>query len=121
MKWLTPKQIERRAQKSMKEALLVSIAHHQQIVSSTLKEFFAGVAADKTSISADFCGLCQRMERCEDCPLHSQSDCCEEWRAIRSAITNLFVGDGSWPKVIRDERTMIRRLKEELRIVKKGG
>ena len=50
MRWLTKKEIARRAKKSYKEALLVSIEHHQQIAQSTRKEFFAAVKAEKNMI-----------------------------------------------------------------------
>ena len=117
MKWLTKKEIKRRAKKSYKDALLVSIEHHQQIAQSTRQEFFTAVGAGKVSISAVHCGLCIRTpeDDCGECFLVGcYGDCGADWKAIRKAIDEILTEDSNWSAVVKAEKNMIKILKKEL-------
>lgn len=128
MKWLTKAEITRRAKKSYKEALLVSIEHHIQIAQATRKEFFAAVGLGQVSISADHCGICQRMDTCRDCFLRDcffdvgcGNGCGGNWQEIRKAIDEILIGCSndyrkpSWLAVVKAEKKMVKRLKRELK------
>lgn len=122
MKWLTKSEITKRAKKSYKEALLVSIEHHEQIAKATRREFFEAVGSGKVSISANHCGLCRRREAkgdCDDCGdcflrFHSRR-CGSDWKRIQEAIDAILVKNGYWPAVIKAEKNMIKVLKKELK------
>lgn len=123
MKWLTKTEIARRAKKSYKEALLVSIEHHQQIARAIRKEFFEGVGAGKVSISSDHCGVCRAIikgSKCGDCFLaNGRGGCGSDWKRIHTAIDEILIGKingGSsyWPAVVKAEKNMIKVLKKEL-------
>ncbi len=121
MKWLTKKEIARRAKKSYKEALIVSIEHHQQIAQSTRQEFFTAVGAGKVSISSGHCGLCQRttVVNCGGCFLRISDGCGYDWKSIRSAIGKILTDEDScWSKVVKAEKNMIRVLKTELKRIR---
>ena len=124
MKWLTKTEIAERAKKSYKEAILVSIEHHQQIAKATRREFFEGVGSGKVSISSDHCGICRREDKCRDCFLtNGRGGCGSDWKRIHIAIDEILVGkiDGSaglWPVVVKAENRMIERLRKELRKLK---
>lgn len=117
MKWLTKTEIARRAKKSYKEALLVSIEHHQQIAQATRKEFFEGVGANKVAISSRYCGLCSIREKecCGDCFLSRGGECGYDWKEIRRTIDGILIDNGSWSAVVKAEKDMIKVLKKELR------
>jgi hypothetical protein len=123
MKWLTKTEIAKRAKKSYKEALIVSIEHHQQIATATRKEFFEGVGAKKVTISSDHCGVCQAQakEDCEGCFLKKEygEGCGSHWQKIHKAIDAILIGkprgEPSWATVVIAEKNMIKRLKRELR------
>jgi len=118
MKWLTKTEIGRRAKKSYKEALLVSIEHHQQIARATRREFFEGVGSGKVSISSSHCGVCQATKgsKCGDCFLFSgRGGCGSDWKRIQKAIDDILTADGLWPTVVKAENKMIKRLERELK------
>ncbi len=116
IEWIQKNIIEKRS-RTLRGALLVSIEHHEQIVNSTMLEFFTAVAKKRTAVSSNFCGLCfhQGKANCLGCCLSSIGDCCQEWRDIRRAIVDIFTMDDTWLKVQKAEKKMIRRLKRELR------
>lgn len=119
MKWLTKTEIERRAKKSYKESLLVSIEHHQQIANATCVEFFTAVGRRKVNISSDYCGLCQSMsgDSCKDCLLKETYDngCGSNWKNINKAIGEILTESGPWSAVVKAEKNMIKVLKKELK------
>lgn len=119
MKWLTKSEIARRAKKSYKEALLVSIEHHQQIAKSTRKEFFTAVGLGKVSISSAHCGICQWKAEsdCIDCFLGKggRNGCGAAWEKIHKAIDNILTDGGTWTAVVKAENNMVKILKRELR------
>lgn len=122
MKWLTKAEIARRSKKSYKEALLVSIEHHQQIAQSTRKEFFTAVGENKVSISSDHCGVCLAnkapRKSCGNCFLKHlgySAGCGAHWKRISSAIHEILTGTGQWSKVVVVEKDMIKVLKKELK------
>ena len=122
MKWLTQKEIMKRAKKSYEDALLVSIEHHQQIAKAGRREFFNAVGSGKVSISAKHCGLCRRRTKttCGDCFLKDYHGCCgDDWKKIKVAIESILIEDGFWPAVIKAEKNMIKILKKELKRIAK--
>ncbi len=121
MRWLTKKEIARRAKKSYKEALVVSIEHHQQIAQSTRQEFFTAVGSGKVSISSGHCGLCCRKpsDSCRDCFLKGFGGCGPDWKDIRNAIGEILTDEDScWSKVVKAEKNMIKVLKKELKRIR---
>jgi len=118
MKWLTKTEITKRAKKSYKEALLVSIEHHQQIAKATRREFFEGVGSGKVSISSNHCGVCRAIKgnKCGECFLTNDSgnSCGSDWQRIHEAIDDILTNNGLWPTVVKAEKNMIKRLKKEL-------
>lgn len=115
--WLTKEEVKRRALISPKEALEVSIEHHQQMFETAVPELCAALKARVVNMSSEYCGLCYRYAKTpEKCPLKGMLCngfvCYGAWIAANTALSMVNIGKKpTWETWYEAERILLEKLK----------